>query len=198
MFAKMISIELKQKVLSYLYNKYLNDSGLERHDIRIITDAHMEQARKAGLYLLNRGLIGNQQFSQNREKSSILTILNKIGEIPFGDPKNKLIELRKDMAKSNASSEGSFSCSITMLGIKEVAPEFIIEHTKTIITALGKSRGFQNLTDILKMKENEYQKFFDLGSYLQKLGYITIENSGKNIYAELTFFGKNRYEIKNN
>jgi len=85
-----------------------------------------------------------------------------------------------------------------MLGIKESAPDYIIETTKTIITALGKTGGKQNLNEILNMKANDYRKISDLALYLQALGYITVENSGNSVFAELTFFGKERYEVRKN
>jgi hypothetical protein len=198
MFVPMISVEIKRAVLKYLYEKYLSDSGTIRHDIRKVTDGYNEQARKTGLYLLNRVLIGNQRFSEDGAKSSILTILNKINDTQGEDRKVRLQALKKEIAKGQTSSEGSFSCSITMLGIKEVAPEYIIENTKTIITTLGKTGGLQNLNEILQQNLNDYRKASDLALYLQALGYLTAENSGTNVFAELTFFGKERYEINKN
>lgn len=194
----MISTELKEKVLKYLYEKYLEDSGLKRHDILNLIDRHNEQEKKVGLYLLNRGFVGNQQFSHKRNTTSILAILNKFNEIASEVPKDMLSALKEEILQNQTHSEGIFSCTISMLGIKEVAPEYIIKNTKTIISVLGRTAGQQNLNEILQLNQNEHRKVLDLAFYLQALGYIIVQNSGNSIYAELTFFGKSRYELKNN
>lgn len=153
----MISDEIKRETLIYLFDKYINEPEIITHDIKEITDSHAESFRKVGLFLLNRGLVKNPQFT------------------PTG-----------------------FLCTISMLGIKEVKPQYIIEHTKTIITTIGKVGGEHSVMNVLKLPKNEWRKAKDLAFYLEVLGYLIVNYTTFDAFASLTLFGEVRYEQNEN
>ena len=81
------------------------------------------------------------------------------------------------------------TCRITVLGIEEVAPAFVHNKIKYLITGLIKAGGRKSLTEIFEKKIEEYAVAFDIVCQLENLGLVTIMHDEGSLDITLTTEG---------
>lgn len=96
--------------------------------------------------------------------------------------------------KSHQYIPNGFRATISFMGISEIRQDWIDENVNKVVKSLGENNNTDGIMNILQFENTKYQIAFDLGKYLEQLGYVTLTPAHSDIRATLTLEGKEYYE----
>ena len=96
--------------------------------------------------------------------------------------------------KNHQYIPNGFRATISFMGISEIRQDWIDDKVNKVVKSLGENNNTDGIMNILQFENTKYQIAFDIGKYLEQLGYVTLTPAHSDIRATLTLEGKEYYE----
>lgn len=88
-----------------------------------------------------------------------------------------------------------FAASITMHGINEIDPDYLENHTSTMLSTLGLNGGeWQGVSELLNLERKDHQIARDLANEWKSMGFVEVQFDHNDAYIKLTLHGRSVYE----
>jgi predicted transcriptional regulator len=101
------------------------------------------------------------------------------------------------LVKHQQFRHDGFSAAISIQGIYKIKPQFLEDHTSTIVSFLGvNGNEWTSIMEILNFEHNDFQIAHDFANFLKNNDLIDAQFHHNDVLIKLTFQGQRFYEDK--